>query len=306
MHARLLTETTSVAPGDTARIGLLLVQAEKWHTYWKSPGDIGLPTDAAWTLPESITVAPHEYPVPQRFDQKEQISFGYEDQVLLISDLTVGDGVAPGTYPLEVEVSWLVCLTSCIPGSATLKTDLVVAEDGAEATPYAPLFPHYAAQHPVDVLDVEAFAVETALSHSAIRPNETFKAAIKLTPTGGALEGVSAESLWPTVTPIAASFDWMLNGAELKPTPDGGLIAILEGEAFEPDPLPTDDKIGALFQVNVGGEWVRTEIYVPMPWAAPNAEVSESTSPLWSDNPEQEGVETARAAPLKRTRRPWA
>lgn len=298
VRARLLAENTSVAPGGTARLGLLLVQAENWHTYWKSPGDIGLPTDAVWTLPEGVAVTQHEYPVPQRFDQQDQVSFGYENQVLLISDLSVADSVAPGTYPIRVDVSWLVCLTSCIPGDATLSMDLIVSPDEPAATPYAPLFPHYAAQHPTAVLDVETFAVETALSHSAIQPNKPFKAVIKLTPTGAdTLEGVTADALWPTMTPVASSYDWMLNGATLKPTGDGGLVAILEGESFEPDPLPKTDKIGALFQVKIGGEWVRTEIYVPMPWAAADTPVMESTSPLWSDQGSADAAQDTRAAP---------
>ena len=45
-------------------------------------------------------------PVPSSTTSiKDQISCGYENQVLLISELTVDAGMAPGTYPLQVEVS---------------------------------------------------------------------------------------------------------------------------------------------------------------------------------------------------------
>ena len=50
--ARLLLEKDALVPGEKARIGVHLTQAEGWHTYWSSPGDIGQPTEIAWTASE--------------------------------------------------------------------------------------------------------------------------------------------------------------------------------------------------------------------------------------------------------------
>jgi thiol:disulfide interchange protein DsbD len=279
VHARLLLDHAAVAPGGTARIGLHLTQQKDWHTYWKSPGDIGLPTEIEWTLPAGVSVTTHQYPVPQRFEQDGQVSFGYEDQVLLIADLVVADDVAPGTYPVKASATWLVCLTSCIPGDATLEHALVVHADAAKST-FEGHFDHYEAQHPVDLLGVQGIAAEHAVTPSAVLPNSAFKVAIKLTPTdGGAIK--IGDDPWPTFTPIAASMDWMLTDFSVKGTPDGGVIAILEGEAFEPDPLPAGDKAGGLFQVKLGDTWVRSEIEVPLKWAPAGSKVDESKSPLW-------------------------
>ena len=44
VHARLIFDRDTVEPGQSMRVGLHLEQDENWHTYWKSPGDIGLPT----------------------------------------------------------------------------------------------------------------------------------------------------------------------------------------------------------------------------------------------------------------------
>ena len=50
VHARLLDQD-KIAPGQTLQVGLHLEQDKNWHTYWKSPGDIGLPTSIQWSTP---------------------------------------------------------------------------------------------------------------------------------------------------------------------------------------------------------------------------------------------------------------
>jgi len=282
VHARLLTDTDQVAPGGTFRLGLHIEQLDEWHTYWKSPGDIGLPTDIIWSVPEGATTTPYEYPVPLRFEQSEIISFGYDGQVLLFTEVTLPTELPAGTIELGAEANWLVCKTSCIPGSASLKLPLTVGEDGGKNA-YAALFDHYAAQHPVDLLTVQDFAFEGSLSGSAVQANKPFKAAFLLTPTGGAKLKLPESKVapWPTFTPIVG-FDWMVNGVEVKSTDQGGILVVLEAESFEPEPLPTDAKIGGLFQVKVGNQWIKTEATIAMPWAAADATVEASTSPLWA------------------------
>ena len=87
VHARLLADSETVKPGDTVRVAVHLEQKTNWHTYWKSPGDIGLPTEIEWKNGAGATVTSHTYPVPQRFEQDDLVSYGYDDQVLLISEL---------------------------------------------------------------------------------------------------------------------------------------------------------------------------------------------------------------------------
>lgn len=276
VRARLLLEKPTIAAGETARVGVHLIQHPEWHTYWKSPGDIGLPTDIAWTLPEGAQVTPHLYPVPQRFEQDGLISYGYEDQVLLISELSVPASAKPGTYDIAAEVSWLVCKTSCIPGSASLKLPVTIVAAGTttQAGPAKPLFDHFAAQHPVDLAQVEGLSVESTLSASAVRPNEPFKIAFRIQPAEG-VELPTVSGPWPTFTPIVGGADWMINALKVARTDAGEIVAVIEGETFEPEPLPTTDSIGGLIQLPIGGEWVRTEVVVPLPWAAAGATVED-------------------------------
>src|ERR1700744_1463311 len=51
VHARLVAEQSSVAPGGTVTVALEENIADGWHTYWQNPGDAGSPTEIEWQLP---------------------------------------------------------------------------------------------------------------------------------------------------------------------------------------------------------------------------------------------------------------
>ena len=129
---RLLSETASVAPGQTIYVGLEHQIIPHWHTYWKNPGDSGTSTSIAWKLPAGVTASDIIWPAPSSFAIGPITNFGYANQVVLLSKLTVPASQAIGsTIPLEAKASWLVCEESCIPQDATLKLTLQVAAQPA-------------------------------------------------------------------------------------------------------------------------------------------------------------------------------
>ena len=283
--ARLIADRATVRPGEPFRLGLHLTQAPGWHTYWRSPGDIGLPTEISWKLPQGATASPQAWPVPERFEFQGIVSYGYEPEVLFVTQVTLPAGTPAGALDLGAEASWLVCQTMCIPGDAALTLPVEVVDAGAPAgapTAWAPLFDHYAARHPAAPLRVKAFAVEPALSASALHPEEHFQVAFQLTPTNGQkLKALQQAGPWPTFTPIVKG-SWMIDETTITETPEGGLRVLLEAETFEADPLPTTDEVGGLFQIKVGEEWVRTEVVIPLPWVSAGATVVQSSSPLFA------------------------
>lgn len=282
--ARLLLEQTALVPGQPARIGIHLDQADEWHTYWKSPGEIGQPTDIVWTAPDGLTIPPQTYPVPQRFEQEGIVSFGYDDQVLHLSTVEVPADFAPGKHTLTAKVHWLVCKTSCIPGDVelSLPVEVVAAGTAVADNPWAPLFDHYAAQHPSNPLDVTGFGWDFALSQDKIRPNDSFVGVFKLTPRDGAtLAKHSADVPWPSFTVLAPyDWSWAPDKVQVQNGPDGTLLVRIEATAYEPDPLPKTGEVGGLFQIQVGDELIQTEISAAFPWAAPDAEITKNDSAL--------------------------
>lgn len=282
VHARLLADRDVVAPGETVRLALHLKQKPGWHTYWKSPGDIGLPTDITWTVPEGATTTPYQYPVPHRYDVQSIISYGYDDQVLFHTDVTLPADLPAGELVLGAQAKWLVCEVMCIPGEAELELPLTVADQGGPTNAFGPLIDHFAAQHPTPPTEVQGFMVETALSAEAVLPEAAFEAVFYLNPAGGpALEAPVEVASWPAFTPIVQG-SWMVSEVTVNATPDGGVVAKVKGETFPAEPLPEDDRVGGLFQVKVGGKMVATEVTIPLPWAAPGTELAASTSPLFA------------------------
>lgn len=125
---RLISDAATVAPGQTVYLGLEQKIIPRWHTYWKNPGDSGTSTSIEWKLPAGVTASDILWPAPSRFDLGPITNYGYADQVVLLTRLTVPASQAVGSsIPVEAKASWLVCEESCIPQEATLRITLGVA-----------------------------------------------------------------------------------------------------------------------------------------------------------------------------------
>ena len=108
-----------VGPGQPLWLGLQITHQPDWHTYWKNPGDSGLPTELTWQLPAGLDAGDIAWPVPHKIAIGTLANYGYEDTVLLPVPVTVAQTFAPGPLAKDVTVqlkaSWLVCRKECIP-----------------------------------------------------------------------------------------------------------------------------------------------------------------------------------------------
>ena len=55
-----------ITPGKPVWLGLQIEHQPHWHTYWKNPGDSGLPTTLNWRLPNGVVVGEIAWPTPHR------------------------------------------------------------------------------------------------------------------------------------------------------------------------------------------------------------------------------------------------
>ena len=130
VRAELVSEMESIRPGQPFWLGLHLAMEPGWHTYWKNPGDSGLPTRIKWTLPIGVEAAPIEWPYPKPFSQGPVFSYGYERDVLLPVRVTPPASLAPGQpVTLAARADWLECREQCLPGRADLSVTLPVSAD---------------------------------------------------------------------------------------------------------------------------------------------------------------------------------
>src|SRR5437762_4501697 len=125
VKAELLADTNAVVPGKPFTIGLLLRMAPRWHTYWKFSGDAGLPTELKWKLPPGWKIGEIQWPIPLKtIDPGDIETYGYENEVLLMQEITPPQKLDNSPVKLPADVNWLVCEKICIPGSATLQLEL--------------------------------------------------------------------------------------------------------------------------------------------------------------------------------------
>ena len=142
VQATLIAESPTLTPGGSVRLGLRLLHAPHWHTYWLNPGDSGLATRLRFTLPAGYSVDDVVWPVPTRFDVGGLDNFGYSGDILLPVRLHVPANAKPGdSASIGVEAVWLMCRDQCFPGKSHLSVILPVLEQAAEPnSAFAELF----------------------------------------------------------------------------------------------------------------------------------------------------------------------
>src|SRR5579862_4362275 len=141
VEAELIAERTALEPGKPLHVGLRLTMDDAWHTYWRNPGDTGLPTTIEFKLPPGFSAGAIEWPAPPRIDIATFANYGYEKEVVLPVMIRTPADLQPGTtVALGAHAEWLVCREQCIPGSADLELAVPVAVARAADSKWSALF----------------------------------------------------------------------------------------------------------------------------------------------------------------------
>jgi DsbC/DsbD-like thiol-disulfide interchange protein len=91
-----------------------------WHTYWRNPGDSGVPPRIDFTKSENIEAVTILWPAPTKFaDGGGGISLGYRKQVVLPLRIVAKNADKPVT--LRAEINYAVCEKLCIPVEASCR-----------------------------------------------------------------------------------------------------------------------------------------------------------------------------------------
>ena len=127
VEAELIARHTSIVSGQPIEAALRLKIIDHWHTYWRNPGDSGLPTRLTWTLPGGFSAGPIEWPYPRKLPLGPLMNFGYEGEVLHLVTIQTAENLKAGaTITLKAKADWLVCSDVCIPEDALLSLTLPV------------------------------------------------------------------------------------------------------------------------------------------------------------------------------------
>ena len=163
VEVRLVAETTGIpASGGTISIGLIERMQPEWHTYWRNPGESGEPTTIDWLLPRGFRAGDIMWPRPERIAFGELANYGFGDEVLLRSEITIPAGLTVGTtVSFTAHAKWLVCKDICIPEEATLDLALPVVAAPALNDQWREIFAKYREREPQKIAPFDArFALE--------------------------------------------------------------------------------------------------------------------------------------------------
>jgi thiol:disulfide interchange protein len=168
VRPELLADTNAIVPGKPFTVGLMLRMAPGWHTYWKFSGDAGLPTEIKWKLPPGWKVGDIQWPIPLKtIDPGDIETYGYENEVLLMQEITPPAKIDSSSANLSAEANWLVCEKICIPGGATLQLDLPVSSTSQAGN--TDVFAHYRRLLPQNLLGPDGARVDWSRVGSELR-----------------------------------------------------------------------------------------------------------------------------------------
>ena len=147
VQAETVANVNAVVPSEPFLVGVRLKMAPGWHTYWRYPGDAGIPTEIKWQLPPGWRAGEIQWPIPLKLTEPGDIQiYGYQNEVLLIQQITPPKNISGTTANFAAKVSWLVCEKICIPGDATVRLTLPVASTNTAAN--SDLFARFQKQLP--------------------------------------------------------------------------------------------------------------------------------------------------------------
>jgi DsbC/DsbD-like thiol-disulfide interchange protein len=222
---RLVAGGVGNPSSDMLRAGLEFRLAPGWKTYWRYPGDSGVPPTFDFSKSENVKSIAILWPAPHRFVDDGGASIGYKIGVMLPLHIVPANPKRPVT--LRLALDYAVCEKLCVPAKGAAKLDLARVSSPQEA----------------------AVAAAEALVPARAGLGETSPIAIRTVrrETGGARARVIVDVAAPAAPPLdlfveGPTEDWALP----LPEPIPGAAPGLRRFAFDLDGMPSGvDPIGA-------------------------------------------------------------
>jgi len=121
----LVADTEAIAPGKPFTLGIRFVLADRWHLYWRFPGDSGAAPQVEWELPEGFTAGPIQWPLPHSLKAEGDLFTNvYEGEVLFPVEILPPAKLPAGPLVFKGRLKWYVCSETCLPGSGEVTLDL--------------------------------------------------------------------------------------------------------------------------------------------------------------------------------------
>lgn len=120
--------------------GVLVELEPEWKTYWRMPGDTGIPPQFDWTGSTNSEAVEVGFPVPRRFSDVSGEAIGYDDRVVF--PLSVRSSKPDDPVHLQLNMFFAVCKEVCIPAKAQASLVLGAASDNPDLSDWQLRVPH--------------------------------------------------------------------------------------------------------------------------------------------------------------------
>jgi DsbC/DsbD-like thiol-disulfide interchange protein len=217
------------------RAGVEIKLAPGWKTYWRYPGDSGIPPRFDFSNSTNVKSVTVRYPAPHRFVDGGGTSIGYKQAVVFPVNVVPADPAKPVMLSLKLE--YAVCENLCVPAEGSAQLDISGKPGGIDAI---------LADGETQVPKASTVGASGKLAIRAVKRDGKKVLVDVAVPEGETAElfaeGPSAEWALPVPAPVAGAaageqrFAFELDGLPPNTQPEGAtltLTAAVPGGAIE-------------------------------------------------------------------------
>ncbi|MEI6985218.1 MAG: protein-disulfide reductase DsbD domain-containing protein [Rhodospirillaceae bacterium] len=164
--ARLVAAVDGAGATITVPLGVEIQLEPGWKTYWRSPGDAGLPPRLDWSGSANLAGVEIAWPAPSRFTLFGLETFGYERELVLPVTARRTDQAQP--LEIKAGLDLLVCHDICVPVHFDLSLSLTAGP--ATPAPEAELIARHARRVPGDGAAVGLTVLEVRAAGTSAAP----------------------------------------------------------------------------------------------------------------------------------------
>lgn len=250
-HAKLRLIAGPTAASGKQRVGVEIILAPGYKTYWRSPGEFGVPPSFDWSGSSNIGGLDVRWPAPQRFEDSAGFSIGYVGEVVIPVSLQPVDPSRPVMVVLKLDFA--VCEKICVPAHGEARLWL---EPGVTAVS-SPRLESFEARVPVPVKPGphrdKAAILDARLDDTVVDPGLRL---VLQVPPGGRIDDIFVEGAGM----------WSFGRPRLTPQADGTLLAQIR---INERPKGASGPIPLIFTVTGSPKPVETRLELDIPPARP-------------------------------------
>jgi DsbC/DsbD-like thiol-disulfide interchange protein len=117
--------------GDALRAGIEIKLGRGWHTYWRYPGDSGVPPQFDFGQSQNVKSVDVLWPVPQRLAEAGGVAIGYVNNVIFPLRVVPADATKP--VVLRLKLDYAICEKLCVPVEGKVELSLARGPSSQDA-----------------------------------------------------------------------------------------------------------------------------------------------------------------------------